>query len=122
MQMMIGSFYAQADEFVKIICDFGCSTTTTMNTGNQTTVEEYHCKYGRPMLKCLIEEINEAFQTDDFPVLDAFHVIDPRFFHKFAESSHGTLIDMLYDWYGENKVDVFENKRNEAALIKCQRI
>ena len=46
------------------------------------------------MLKCLIEEINEAFQTDDFPVLDAFHAIDPRYFHKIAESSRGTLLDM----------------------------
>ena len=116
-----GSFNAQADEFVKILCDYECSITTTRHTGNQTTIEEYHLKYGRPMLKCLIEEINEAFQTNDFPVLDAFHAIDPRYFHKIAESSRGTLLDTLYDWYGKNKVDVFENLRNEAsALIKCQ--
>ena len=102
-----GSFYA-GDEFVKILCDYECSTTTTRHTGNQTTIEEYHSKYGRPMLKCLIEEINEAFQTDDFPVFDAFHVIDPRYFHKIAESSRGTLLDMLYDWYGKNKVNVLK--------------
>ena len=98
------------------------TTTTTRHTGNETTIEEYHLKYGRPMLKCLIEEINEAFQTNDFPVLDAFHAIDPRYFHKIAESSRGTLLDTLYDWYGKSKVDVFENLHNEAsALIKCQR-
>ena len=35
------------------------------------------------VLKCLTEEINEAFQIDDLPVLDAFYVIDiPDIFKK----------------------------------------
>ena len=63
-------------------------------------------------------EIKEAFQTVDFPVLDALHTVDPRHISDPDDSAHLNYINLLYDWYVENKVDVFEGYQRVACSIR----
>ena len=74
------------------------------------------------MLKKLIAEINEAFQTNDFSVLDALHIFDPRYIPKSIGEAATKDISIVCDWYGINKIDVYNDLRKEsAALIACTR-
>ena len=68
-------------------------------------------------------EIEEAFNTTDFPVMDAFHTFDQRNIPKDLPSGYGEKkIDLIYDFYGSNKINIFQGQRNEAtAIIKCSK-
>lgn len=67
--------------------------------------------------------VEEAFNTTDSPVMDAFHVFDPRNIPKDLPSGYGEKeINLIYDFYGSNKINIFQGQRNEAtAIIKCSK-
>ena len=55
--------------------------------------------------------------------MDAFHALDPRNIPKDLPSVYGEKeIDLIYDFYGSNKINIFQGQRNEAtAIIKCSK-
>ena len=70
----------------------------------------------------MIAEINEAFQTNDFPVLDALHIFDPHYIPESTDEAAAKDVSMVYDWYGINKISIYDGLRKEsAALVGCAR-
>ena len=90
---------------------------------SQTTINNFHSRVAIPIIKKLLLEIEEAFNTTDFPVMHAFHAFDPRNIPKDLPSGYGWKeIDLIYDFYGSNKINTFQGQRNEAtAIIKCSK-
>ena len=68
-------------------------------------------------------EINEVFQTNDFPVLDALYSFDPRYIPKSTGESAAKNVSIVFDWDGINKINVYDGLRKESAvLIGCARV
>ena len=90
---------------------------------SQTSINNFHSRVAISIIKILILEIEEAFNTTDFPVMDAFHAFDPRNIPKDLASGYGEKeIDLIYDFYGSSKINIFQGQRNEAtAIIKCSK-
>lgn len=120
--ILADSYYARVNDFINIISEHdkqSRSLSRSTRAQSNMTIDEFHSEFGKPLMENLITELNEAFQTDDFPVLDALHSIDPRYVTK---SPNLESAECLFAWYGENKVDVFEGRRNEAPkLLKCSK-
>ena len=55
--------------------------------------------------------------------MDALHAFDQRNIPNDLPSGYGEKeIDLIYDFYGSNKVNIFQGQRNEAtAIIKCSK-
>ena len=70
------------------------------------------------LLELLIDEIIEAFNVSDFPVLDAFHAFNPKNKPLKLEDHYGMdSARKIFTFYGQNKIDVYEGRRNEAPKI-----
>ena len=68
-------------------------------------------------------EINEVFQTNDFPVLDALYSFDSRYIPKSTGESAAKNVSIVFDWDGINKINVYDGLRKESAvLIGCARV
>ena len=62
--------------------------------------------------------MEEPFNITDFPVIEAFHAFDPRNIPKDLPSGYGEReIDLIYDFYGSNKINIFQGQRNKATAI-----
>ena len=56
--------------------------------------------------------------------MDAFHALDPRNIPKDLPSVYGEKeIDLIYDFYGSNKINIYQGQRNVATaiIIKCSK-
>ena len=85
---------------------------------SQTSINNFHSRVAIPIIKKLILEIEEAYNTTDFPVMDAFHASEPRNIPKDLPSGYGEKeMDLIYDFYGSNKVNIFQGQRNEVASL-----
>ena len=71
-------------------------------------------------MELLIDGIVEAFDVSDFPVLDGFHAFNPANIPVQLPDEYGMdSAGKVFAFYGKNKIDVYEGKRNEApGLIK----
>ena len=59
----------------------------------------------------------EAFDTKDFPVIDAFHTFDPINILTIFPLKYGLW---SISNYGNKKVNICQEQRNEASIIlKC---
>ena len=72
-------------------------------------------------MKKLITEIEEAFETSDFPITDAFQLLNPKNVSINLNQDYGIEdIDKVVSFYGNNEINIFQGERNEAAFaIKC---
>ena len=85
---------------------------------SQTSTNNFHSRVAIPIIKKLILEIEEAYNTTDFPVMDAFRASEPRNIPKDLPSGYGEKeMDLIYDFYGSNKVNIFQGQRNEVASL-----
>ena len=69
------------------------------------------------MLKKFVIEINEAFQTNNFPVLDTLHIFDPRYIPKSIDEATAKDVTIVYEWYEINKFDVYDGLKEESAAL-----
>ena len=117
------SSYANNQHFINIISDLQAQRKNLRSPLSQTSINNFHSRVAIPIIKKLILEIEEAFNATDFLVMDAFHAFDPRNIPKDLPSGYGEKeIDLVYDFYGSNKINIFQGKRNEAtAIIKCSK-
>ena len=56
--------------------------------------------------------------------MDAFHALDPRNIPKDLRSVYGEKeIDLIYDFYGLDKINIFQGQRDVATaiIIKCSK-
>lgn len=115
------SYYADYKVYLKIVDDFQSTRKNLRNQGCQMKVENFHTNIAQNLLIKLVKEVEEAFDVSDFPIIDAFHSFDPRNLLATAEPSYGLdVAKRIYDFYGYNKVDIFQGQRNEvAAVITC---
>ena len=70
-----------------------------------------------------MKELCDAFQTSEFPVIDSFNVYHPKnILPKLPENYGIESANNVYSFYGENKIDVYEERCLEApAIIKCDK-
>ena len=61
------------------------------------------------------------FNTSDFPKIDAFQVLNPKSIPINLNQDYGMEdFDLIFSFYGYNKINLFQGERNEAAsIIKC---
>ena len=112
------SSYVNNRYFINIISDFQAQIKNLGSHLSQTSINNFHSRFAIPIIKKLILEIEEAFNITDFPVMDAFHVFDPRNIPKDFPSGYGVNeIDLIYDFYGSNKINIFQGQRNQATVI-----
>ena len=116
------SYYASCQQYVDIVENYSKLLKNLRSHRSNIDIKSYHEKIAKPLLKKLIADINEAFQTNDFPVLDVFHIFDPHSIPKNIDEAAAKDVRIVYDWYGINKIDVYDGLRKEsAALIGCAR-
>ena len=116
------SYYASCQQYADIVENYSKSRKNLRSHRSNIDIKSYHEKIAKPLLKKLIVDINEAFQTNDFPVLDALHIFDPHSIPKNIDETAAKDVRIVYDWYGINKIDVYGGLRKEsAALIGCAR-
>ena len=72
------SYYASCQWYANIVKNYSKSRKNLRSNRANINSKSYHEKIVKPLLKKLIAKINEAFQTNNFPVLDALHIFDPR--------------------------------------------
>ena len=50
--------------------------------------------------------------------MDAFHAFEPRNIPKDLPSGYGVKeMDLIYDFYASNKINIFQGQRNEVASL-----
>ena len=90
------SSYANKQHFINIISDFQAQRKNLRSHFSQTSINNFHACAAIPIIKKLILEIEEAFNTTDFPVMDAFQAFDPRNIPKDLPSGYGEKeIDLI---------------------------
>ena len=116
------SYYARYQDYLDILSDFNSTRKhLRLHGGREINIENFHSNIATPFIEKLIQEIEEAFDITDFPVLDAFHVYHPRNIQADILSTYGLdEAKLIYNHYGTNKIDNFNNERNESApTLKC---
>ena len=73
------SHYRSCQQYVSIIENYSKLRKNLRSHRPNIDIKSYHEKIAKPLLKKLIAEINEAFQTKNFLVLDALHIFDPYY-------------------------------------------
>ena len=72
------SFYVGYQKYLIILQDFQNDSISLRYQGYQMAIEKFHSVIAIPVITNLIAEIEEAWDTKDFLVIDAFHTFDPR--------------------------------------------
>ena len=66
-------------------------------------IETFHSVIAIPLTTNLIAEIEEAFDTKDFPVIDAFHTFDSRSMPTIVPLKYGlNEAKIIYSNYENN--------------------
>ena len=70
----------------------------------------------------MAEEINGAFQTNNFFVLDVLHIFDPHYISQSIDKAAAKDASIVCDWHWINKIDIYDClKKESAAFIGCAR-
>ena len=114
------SYYGDYENFKSIVNDFKVKRAN-LRSYRKISIENFHNFVAIPLIKKLVTEVEEAFDTSDFPVIDAFQVLNPKNIPANVKEGYGMEeIDVIYSFYGSNKVNIFQGERNEAAaIIQC---
>ena len=116
------SYYRSCQQYVSIVENYSKSRKNLRSHRSNIDIKSYCEKIAKPLLKKLIAEINEAFQTNNFFVLDAIHIFDPCYIPKGIHEAAAKDVSIVYDWYGINKIDVYDGlKKKSTGLIGCAR-
>ena len=101
----------------------GLSKWQEKSTLSRTTeaIETFHSVIAIPVITNLIVEIEDVFDTKDFPVIDAFHAFDPRNIPTIVPLKYGLNEEkIIYSNHGNNKVNIYQEQRNGAsAILEC---
>ena len=77
------SYYASFNDYLTTLNDFKITRKNLRYHGHNITIDSFHQNIAVPLIEELINEINTAFETTDFPVLDAFHSYNPQSIRMF---------------------------------------
>ena len=91
-------YYVSCQQYVNIVENYSKSRKNLRSHQSNIDIKSYHEKIAKPLLKKLIAEITEAFKTNNFPVLDALHVFDPRCVAKSIDEAAAKDFRIVYDW------------------------
>ena len=70
-----------------------------------------------PIIELLIKEIKEAFNVNEYLVLDTFHSFHPRNIPtpNDLQSNYGVEnAKKKNSFYGQNRIDIYEGRRTEG--------
>ena len=116
------SYYVSCQQYVNIVENYSESHKNLRSHWSNIDIKSYHEKTAKPLLKKLIAEINEAFQTNNFSVLDTLHIFDTRCIPKSIDEAAAKDVSIVYDWYAINKIDMYDYLwKQSAALKSCAR-
>ena len=117
------SYYAQAKTYINILNDFQSRNKHLRSDNMQITLEQFHDNITLKIVKQLMKELCDSFQTSEFSVIDSFNVYPPKnILPKLPENYGIESANNVYSFYGENKIDVYEERCLEApAVIKCDK-
>ena len=90
------SYYA-CNQYVNIIENYSKFHKDLCSYRSNIDIKSYHEKKANPLLKKLIAEINEAFQTNNFPVLDGLHIFYPCYIPKSTDEAAAKDVSIVYD-------------------------
>ena len=117
------SYYAEAKTYINILKDFQSINKHLRSHKMQITLEQFHDNITLKIVKQLMKELCDAFQTSEFPKINSFNVYHPKnILPKLPENYGIETANNVYAFYGENKIDVYEERHLEApAVIKCDK-
>ena len=117
------SYYAEAKTYINILNDFQSTNKHLRSHNMQITLEQFHDNITLKIVKQLMKELCDLFQTSEFSVIDSFNVYPLKnMLPKLPENYGIESASNVYSFYGENKIDVYEERRLEApAVIKCDK-
>ena len=86
-------------------------------------VGTFHLVIAILVITNLIVETEEAFETKDFPVIDAFHAVDPSNIPMIDPLKYGlNEAKIIFCNFENNKVNIYQEERNEASpILKCSK-
>ena len=112
------SHYWSCQQYVSIVENYSKLRKNLRSHRSNTDIKSYQEKIAKPLLKKLIAEINEAFQTNNFLVLDALHIFDPCYIPKSTDKAAAKYVSIVYDWYIINKTDIYDClKKKSTGLV-----
>ena len=100
-------------KYLDILQDFQNGRRNLRYQGWQMAIETFYSVIAIPVITNLIVEIEEAFDTKDFPVIDAFHAFDSRNVPTVVPlKCYLNEAKIIYSNYGNNKVNIYQKHRN----------
>ena len=117
------SYYAEAKTCINILNDFQSTNKHLRSHNMQITLEQFHDNITLKTVKQLMKELRDAFHTSEFPLIDSFNVYHPKNIPPKLPENYGMeSANNVYSFYGEIKIDVYEERRlGVPAAIKCDK-
>ena len=96
------SYYVKCERFEGIAGEF-CSTIISLQSEQRKFDLSFcHSTIVIPFINMLINEVECAFDTTDFPVLDLFNIIHPANIPTDISNEYGIEnFELIHSWYGE---------------------
>ena len=111
------SFHAGYQKYLDILQDFQNDKRNLLSR-MWMVIETIHSVTAIPIITKLIVEIEEAFNTYDFPVINAFHTFDPKNIPTIVLLHYSlNKAKIIYCNYGNNKVNIYQEYRHVASAI-----
>ena len=111
------SFHAGYQKYLDILQDFQNDRRNLLSR-MLDVIETIHSVTAIPIITKLIVEIEEAFNTNDFPVINAFHTFDPKNIPTIVLLNYSlNKAKIIYCNYGNNKVNIYQEYRHVASAI-----
>ena len=116
-------YYAEVKTYINILNDFQSKNKHLRSHNMQITLEQFHDNITLKIVKQLMKELCDAFQTSEFPVIDSFNVYHSKNIPPKLPENYGIKsANNVYSLYRENKIDVYEERHLEApAVVKCDK-
>ena len=112
------SYYGEYQTFLDILSNFHKAKIQFRSDAGEVHISNFHKNTTKPLIKVLVEEIKQAFDVADFPVLDVFQSFHLRnVLDKPSPSFGQEEAEIIFKHYGNNNVDILENIRKEGAPI-----
>ena len=117
------SYYVEAKTYINILNDVQSTNKHLRSHNMQITLEQFHDNITLKIVKQLMKGLCDALQTSEFPEIDSFNVYHPKNIPPKLPENYGIeSANNVYSFYGENKIDVYEERCLEApAVIKCDK-
>ena len=111
------SFHAGYQKYLDILQDFQNDRRNLLSR-MLDVIETIHSVTAIPIITKLIVEIEEAFNTNDFPVINAFHTFDPKNIPTIVLLHYSlNKAKIIYCNYGNNKVNIYQEYRHVASAF-----